>query len=109
MTISSKRIRRSITAARVRAIVIAANKRVNPIAENRSGHSILATIVGAPVSPMEAGWCNVFHQSTLNLIIGKLIDSDQSKSGTGAVTACWIVERPHERNMAKIKEKEDKY
>jgi hypothetical protein len=53
--ISSERIRRSITAARVRATTIAANRRVNPMAENKSGYSMLAAIVGAPVNPMDAG------------------------------------------------------
>ena len=28
-------------------------------------------MLGAPVKPIVAGWCSVFHQSTLNLMIGR--------------------------------------
>src|SRR3954462_1141437 len=31
-----------------------------------------AAMLGDPVSPIEAGWGSVFHQSTLNLMIGRL-------------------------------------
>ena len=36
-------------------------------------HSIEAWIVGPPMRSTEAGWCSVFHQSTENLITGRLI------------------------------------
>ena len=38
------------------------------------GHNILESIEGEDNLLILAGWCSVFHQSTENLMIGKLID-----------------------------------
>ena len=47
-------------------------KKANPTNMIIKGVSIEAWIAGASVNLILAGWCNVFHHSTENLIIGIL-------------------------------------
>ena len=56
--------------------MIAINKpiSVNDIVIINKGLSMLGSIEGEESLLILAGWCNVFHQSTENLIIGKLIE-----------------------------------
>ena len=42
------------------------------IAMTNSGTSRLGSMVGPPMRNTEAGWCSVFHQSTENLMMGRL-------------------------------------
>src|SRR5262249_44601938 len=48
------------------------NSSVKGNAMIRSGASNDGSIVGPPMRNTEAGWCSVFHQSTENLMIGRL-------------------------------------
>ena len=55
-------------------IAIAKPIRVKAMVIRIRGFSILGSIEGEESLLMLAGWCRVFHQSTENLIIGRLID-----------------------------------
>ena len=71
--ISRPRMRRSITAARVRASDDRReHQRVADRGDQQRPQHADSDMVGAPVRLIEAGWCSVFHQSTLNLMIGRL-------------------------------------
>ena len=45
-----------------------------------SGSSIDSAIDGPPMRTTLAGWCNVFHQSTENLMIGRLTTPTSARS-----------------------------
>ncbi len=64
----------------MRTISKVTNSSMNPRAMTNSGTSIEATIVGLPSRSTLAGWCNVFHQSTENLMIGKLTTPTKAKT-----------------------------
>ena len=65
--------------------------------------------MGAPVSVMVSGWCSVFHQSTLNLMIGRFDHADQRQDGAGAIAALRVVERAHQRDVAEIQEEQHQH
>ena len=53
-------------------IVIKKHKLANAIMNN--GMSMLSSMLGDENLEIDAGWCNVFHQSTENFIIGTFIN-----------------------------------
>jgi len=61
-------------------IAIAKPIRVKAMVIRIRGFSILGSIEGEESLLMLAGWCRVFHQSTENLIIGRLIDPTITKT-----------------------------
>ena len=75
----------------------------------RSGQSIDGSIVGPPGRNTEAGWCSVFHQSTENLMIGRLTDADQRQDRDGARGAARIVDRLPQRDDAEIHEEQHEH
>ena len=66
-------------------------------------------IVGAPVSVMVSGWCSVFHQSTLNLMIGRFTTPTSARIAPDAIAALRIVECAHQRDVAEIKEEQHQH
>ena len=76
------------------------------MAATKSGRSIPIYIEGAPVSVMDAGWCSVFHQSTLNLIIGRLTTPTKARMAPGAKSSLGIVESPNQGHVAEIQEEQ---
>ena len=57
------------------------NKNANSIIVN--GINILSLILGPSILKILAGWCNVFHQSTENFIIGRLINPMIASTAAG--------------------------
>jgi len=66
------RIRRLKISLRMTARCNAMKSNVNASAMISSGVSNDGSMVDPPMRKTEAGWCSVFHQSTENLIIGRL-------------------------------------
>jgi hypothetical protein len=63
---------RSIKPVRMRNSSKVANKSAKPSAITSNGTSIGKAIAGPPSRMTLAGWCRVFHQTTENLMIGRL-------------------------------------
>src|SRR6516165_3931965 len=63
---------RSFNTVRIRSISSATNNSEKPAAITSNGTSIEMSIRGPPIRMTLAGWCRVFHQSTENLMIGRL-------------------------------------
>ena len=90
-------------------VTMAAKPSVKPSAQSSSGQSMPTYMVGAPVRVMLAGWCSVFHQSTLNLMIGRFDHADQRQDRAGAVAALRVVEGAHQRDVAEIEEEQHQH
>jgi len=63
---------RSFSMVRMRSTSSVRNSSEKPAAITSRGTSIEMSIRGPPTRMTLAGWCNVFHQSTENLMIGRL-------------------------------------
>ena len=48
-----------------------------------NGVNILSLMLGPSIFKILAGWCNVFHQSTENFIIGRLINPIIASTAAG--------------------------
>src|SRR5262245_49219707 len=66
------RTRRRKISLRMAARCSVTNRNVKASAMISSGVSNVGSMVEPPMRKTEAGWCSVFHQSTENLMIGRL-------------------------------------
>src|SRR6202043_3366534 len=70
----------------------------------RSGNRIAGWMLGPPTRNRDSGWCSVFHQSTENLMIGKLMAP--TRVSTAARRARRILDRAPERDQAEVHQKQ---
>src|SRR6202030_4328138 len=74
------RSRRRRISLRIAARCSVRNNSVNASAITSSGIRKARSSVGPSIRNTEAGWCSVFHQSTENLMIGRLIAPTRVKT-----------------------------
>ena len=70
---------------------------------------MLESIAGPPGRRIDAGWCRVFHQSTENLMIGRLTEPTRQRIAAARAPRVGIVERLVERDVAEVEEEQDQH
>src|SRR5690606_36207928 len=76
----SARRRAATSSLRMRWIRTTTKKSMKATAMISSGQSMLLWIVGVLIRLTLAGWCSVFHQSTQNLMIGRLMTPTSART-----------------------------
>ena len=70
---------------------------------------MLAAIVGPSARKMLSPWCSVFHQSTENLMIGRLTEPTSVRIAAIRAGPPEILDRLPERDQPEIHEEEDEH
>ena len=66
-------------------------------------------MVGPPSRNTEAGWCSVFHQSTENLMIGRLTTPTSVRMAAARAARAGLLDRVPERDQAEIEEEQHEH
>ena len=85
------------------------NSSVKASAITSSGTGCVGWMLGPPSCITEAGWCSVFHQSTENLMIGRLIAPTSVRIAAARAGARRILDRAPQRDDAEIHQEQDQH